>query len=241
MIVNSLENGWEIIFQRNHALLAGAIANEIQHKYRPPYWAETLSAIFEHDDGQTDWNEGSHITAAGRPLDFTMFELDLKQAQRVVKEARHKSRWITLLVSMHTTSLYSPLKNKSAELKQFLKEQTQLQKWLRHAFSLNKQEAERYYRFLRWCDECSLILCQNRLLNNQQKIEIGNLSNEKPNFIALAGDQVVQVTPWCFQAPSFKVSAEVYKIKTLIFPSSEALKKEIEATEPEIRTWEFKS
>ncbi len=240
MIVNSLENGWEIIFQRNHALLAGAIAQEIQHKYRPPYWIEMLSAILEHDDGQTDWNENSHITDAGRPLDFTLFELNLAQAERVVKEAKHKSRWITLLVSMHVTALYGNLQNKSVELERFLKDQVQLQKELRRSFSVKKETMENYYSFLRWCDECSLILCQNRLRNIEQKMEIGSLYNEKTNYIQHLGDHIVQVTPWCFESNNFKVSAEVYRLEKLKFASTKELKSNIEATQPDIRCWEFR-
>ena len=239
MIVNAQENGWEIIFQRNHALLAGAIACEIHPDFRPPHWVETLSAIIEHDDGQTDWSEHPHISDTGRPIDFTMYEFDIEQAKRVINEAKYKSQWITLLVSMHVTSLYTPVASKSAELRQLLKDQVQLQKQLLKTFSLKEEEMNTYYRFLRWCDECSLILCQNRLTNKMQKIEIGSLHGKKTNFIQRTKEDTVQVAPWCFTSGSFKVSAEVYKINQLTFASSQELKKMIEGVQPEIRYWEF--
>lgn len=239
MIVNAKENGWEIIFQRNHALLAGEIACEIHPDFRPPHWVETLSAIIEHDDGQTDWSEHPHISDTGRPLDFTMHKLDIEQAKRVINEAKHKSQWITLLVSMHVTSLYTPIPNKSAELRQLLKDQVQLQKQLIKTFSLKKEEIKKYYSFLRWCDECSLILCQNRLINKMQKIEIGSLKSKKPNFIHRTQENIIQVALWCFTPGSFKVSAEVYKINQLTFASSQELKKMIDSVQPEIRYWEF--
>ena len=239
MIVNAVKEGWKVIFQRNHALLAGAIATQIRHQFRPPNWIETLCAIVEHDDGQVKWRDKNHLTEAGGPLDFTMKEFDAEQAHNVVIDAIYKSRWVALLTSMHTTSLYGLLAEKNPAVAEFIARQKKLQFKLRKAMSVSLQEMERYYRFMRWCDECSLILCQNRLHNEDQRLEIGSLAEEPANFIYRDGE-AVHVSPWCFENDHFEVSAEFQVIKQLHFNSTEEFKCFLDPGLRETEVWRFK-
>ena len=57
MIVRKSSEGFHIIYQAAHGLLAGKIAQELKHKFRPPYWLETLVAVIEHDDQQLNFEE----------------------------------------------------------------------------------------------------------------------------------------------------------------------------------------
>lgn len=239
MIVNAVREGWKVIFQRNHALLAGAIASQVRHEFRPPNWIETLCAIMEHDDGQVKWSDKNHLTDAGRPLDFTMNEFDAEQARNVVMDAVYKSRWIALLTSMHTSSLYGPLADKNPAAAEFIARQKKLQFKLRKAMSVSLPEMERYYRFMRWCDECSLILCQDRLHNEDQRLEIGSLAEQPANFIYREGD-VVHVSPWCFENDHFEVSAEFQVVKQLQFKSTEEFKSCLDLSLREKEAWQFK-
>ena len=238
MIVNAVKEGWKIIFQRNHALLAGALALQIQAKYRPPNWAETLSAILEHDDGQVKWRDKEHITASGQPLDFSMQEFDAEQATNVVMDAIYKSRWVALLTSMHTTSLYAHLEEQNAKAAQYIEEQKKLQFKLRKALGVDAEEMETHYRFMRWCDECSLILCQSRLAEYQQRLEVGRLGHDPPNFIFRKG-RTVKVDPWCFEADTFEVFAEYQIIKQLHFNSTSEFKNCLDIALRERQTWTF--
>ncbi len=238
MIVNAVKDGWKIIFQRNHALLAGALALQIKQKYRPPYWAETLSAIFEHDDGQVKWSDKEHITAAGYPRDFSMQEFDAEQASNVVMDAVYKSRWVALLTSMHTTSLYAHLREHNIAAAKYVEEQKKLQFKLRKALGVGAEEMEMHYRFMRWCDECSLILCQNRLAGDQPRLEIGPLGGDPPNYIYRKG-HTTKVEPWCFESDAFEVSAEYQTIKQLHFKSTAEFKNCLDISLREKESWRF--
>ncbi|NJN28748.1 MAG: DUF3891 family protein [Cyclobacteriaceae bacterium] len=239
MIVNPLQNGWEIIFQRNHALLAGAIALEMKQQFRPPHWPETLSAIIDHDDGQSDWTQSEHLSKEGRPLDFTMHGLDMEQVRRVVDEANYKSQWIKMLVSTHILSVYSSMDHKPRELETFLADQKKKQKKLLRYFQLTKKELMQYYAFLRWCDECSLILCQQRLVNVSQRIEVGDLADGSSHFIYLKENNKLGVEPWCFESDQCCVSAEYHTIDQLSFSSTDELRERVLKAKTKKRYWEF--
>lgn len=73
MIVNTMQNGWEIIYQSNraHALLAAELARQWQRKDAPAKLYETIAAISHHDDLEKEWEEDI-LTEAGAPKDFTL-------------------------------------------------------------------------------------------------------------------------------------------------------------------------
>lgn len=240
MIVNGATGGWDIIFQRNHALVAGSIAYQLDHEHRTPNWLETLSAIIDHDDGQGDWNEGSFVSKEGKPLGFTDYDYDLDQARRVISEAHHRSQWITLLVSKHTSSLYETIEDRSDELERFLSDQKELQCRLCTEFDMPEDELNNIYPVLRWCDECSLILCQNKLRSVDDTIKIGSFTGHKPNFITRVSNNEVTVEPWCFRSEGFSVEAEVFRIEKKHFTSTQELRNAVEATRPERRVWNFR-
>ena len=68
MIVNYTEQGWEIITQRAHGLLAVQIAMQWRIKDRPERWVETLIAIADHDDAQTELEDDDLLTPQGGPV-----------------------------------------------------------------------------------------------------------------------------------------------------------------------------
>ncbi|UII26033.1 DUF3891 family protein [Fulvivirga maritima] len=239
MIVNRTNKGWDIIFQRNHALLAGNIAYLIAPRYHPPRWVETLCAIMEHDDGQQDWSISSRVSDKGEPLDFTAYECDLSQAKKVVAESFYKSKWIHLLVSIHTHSLYADIKNKSIELQNFLKEQEVKQKELTQELHLTKTEVDTYYAFLRWCDELSLQLCRRSSNNEVGTSPVGSLNRQEENQLIISSTGQYTIDPWVFSHKEVKLYAEVYEIEQEKFSSDQVLKKYIEATIPYRKEWKL--
>ncbi|MGV3538254.1 MAG: DUF3891 family protein, partial [Rufibacter sp.] len=100
MIVNPHENGWEIIFQQAHALLAAELGFAWKNDKRPLHFVQTLAAIAQHDDGQKELRNQYTLTPAGAPANFTQLPFSLEQAQQVMKEARFQGRWRSLLTSM---------------------------------------------------------------------------------------------------------------------------------------------
>ncbi len=241
MIVNDKSDRWEIFFQRNHALLAGSLGSEVADSFRPNRWIETLAAVITHDDAQAGFTEETHIDQAGAPLNFRNFGENLLQAERVVMEAQYRSKFVTLLVSMHAHGLRDPKKEKSPQLEEYLSRQEFLQTQLRQHLHISKNEATEAYQFLRWCDECSLILCEGRLTTEPTPIMFGNLHgvheqhvflNEKTGF--------VHMEPWCFYKDRFDISAEFYVISPKNpFSSSVALGNTLLSQMPLIKIWTF--
>ncbi|UXP33020.1 DUF3891 family protein [Reichenbachiella agarivorans] len=241
MIVRNLNQGYEIIFQRNHALLAGELARHLKEAFRPPRWIETLSAILEHDDGQTDWSEAEWITTDGHPKDYSERGFDLTQARKITQESAYKSTWIQLLVSMHTTSLCESSEYQTDNMRQFIKEQRAIQKKLRKLHSLRENEVVGYYRFLRWCDECSLILCKGELEDGEKRsLIIGDITSQSTVKIVRTDDGSMTVAPWCFQEEHFSVTAELFQLNQTSYQSTEELRAQISNTSPVTKTWIFK-
>lgn len=240
MIVNAVEEGWEIIFQRAHGLLAAKIADKLATGLRPDptYWIETLTAIAEHDDGQQTWNGKNHVTDKGAPLDFSYHDPDLEQARKVVANGAYKSQWIALLTSMHTYYLYKPSAGKDQDVKIFLEEQEDYQKRLRRHLKMNKQEAEAAYTFMRWCDEFSLVLCRNQTPPQGRKLETGALPQDMPRFIS-AQENFYTVTPWCFEEDEFELFTEACYLPKLSYKNDNELLEQILNSKVQIKSWRF--
>lgn len=239
MIVNQSEAGWDIIFQRAHALLAGKIAMQWKVSERPEPWADVLSAIVDHDDGQRDWQTRAHLTDAGAPLDFTYQKLDFAQAKRTVNNARYRSRWIALLTSMHTSALYEPLRGTDQELNQFLDEQQDYQQKLRRNVGIRKEQAEKMYRMVFFCDACSLVLCKNEVPGNGNRLELAPNPDRQTAYIFQRDNQQLSIDPWPFEADAFAVDVDVFRLRQLSFKEDQELYEALDQAEVVSQRWTF--
>jgi len=241
MIVRDKSDRWEILFQRNHALVAGALGIEIAPQFRPGQWIETIAAVLSHDDAQAGFTEESHIDKKGAPMNFRDFGENMLQAEQVVREAQYRSKFVTLMVSMHAYGLREPKKEKSPQMEEYLSRQEFLQTHLRAHLNLSVEESQAAFQFLLWCDECSLILCEGRLKSEPTHIQFGNLPGVKKQHIH-QDDQTgfVQMKPWCFLRDSFEVKAEYYTIHPKQpFASSAALGENLLSQMPSTSSWIF--
>lgn len=57
MIVNAVAEGWEIITQRAHALLAAELVAPWKTEEHPPCWVAILAALVQHDDEENYWGD----------------------------------------------------------------------------------------------------------------------------------------------------------------------------------------
>lgn len=101
MIVNYKEDGWEMITQRAHALLAAKICAEWRVKDRPSRWTELLIAVAEHDDVFNELERGPLVRENGGPVDFKMTDFDLEASRELMNMALTKSSFMALLISKH--------------------------------------------------------------------------------------------------------------------------------------------
>src|ERR1700761_2736053 len=138
MIVNYRANGWEIITQRTHALLALQLALHWKNSGRSCRWAELLVAIADHDDAQTELQRGDLLTEQGGPMDFRMKEFRLEHGQRTMEFAISKSRYIALLCSMHLDFIAGEPGKQPAPVRRFLTTQKALRSTWRRQLKMDE-------------------------------------------------------------------------------------------------------
>ncbi|MBL4675037.1 MAG: DUF3891 family protein, partial [Mucilaginibacter sp.] len=161
MIVNYQKNGWEVITQRAHGLLAAQLAANWRTKDRPARWIEFLVAVADHDDAQTELQRDDLLTPQGGPLDYKMRAFDLDHARRTLEFAGSKSRYIALLCSLHLHFIAGERSGQNEAVRHYLDVQKKQRTiWRRH-LQMSEEVSERDYRLLEWCDALSLLICQH--------------------------------------------------------------------------------
>lgn len=237
MIVNETAYGWDIFFQRAHSLLAGKIAFALQKDlfaFKDKYF-ETINAIAEHDNGQSEWKVHAHLNQKGEPIDFKDKGVDLKQAYKTVNDSKYKSLWQALLTSMHTHSLYVPYQNECPDIEKFIQEQEEFQERLFNTLGVEKALVQQEYDLFRFCDELSLALCKNSL--NEESTKIGIIQGV--TYHASIVKDFISIQPWCFENNYLKIVTETYPVQKKKFKTDKALWKEIENTTPEFLEYNF--
>ena len=244
MIVRKSSEGLHVVYQAAHGLLAGKIADELDYKFRPSLWLETLVAVIEHDDQQLDFTEKKYLSAHGMPMDFTDNSATTKQVlircERVVRQARSKSLWSAMLVSYHLDFLYGNLRDKHASAKKFLESQDGFRKECRKHFDLTIAKAESIYQILRFCDRCSLILCKDEIPLQGRKLEINNSLGEKTYMIFYNEDNTINITPWCFQKDEFKISLDEILVEKTQFKNQPEFRDYLYGKTPVMKEFHFK-
>ncbi|MCJ8208751.1 DUF3891 family protein [Mucilaginibacter sp. RS28] len=216
MIVNYTEQGWQVITQRAHGLLAAQFAMQWEVAKCPSRWTETIVMIAGHDDAQTELREEDLLTPAGGPVDYAMKVYEADRAQRMLDFAFSRGRYSALLASMHMTFLYRK-EHEKPEVQQFLKEQKKLQdKWC-HQLNINRKEADSIYGLLEWCDALSLLLCKGDIQPEQRLTEISKGDDDRQYTVCESKDGHLCVSPWPFEADKFEVYLETRCIRQLQF------------------------
>ncbi|PST83944.1 DUF3891 domain-containing protein [Pedobacter yulinensis] len=237
MIVNYTEQGWEIITQRAHGLLAAALAAQWKKKYRGPRWLELLTAIAEHDDSRIELLQPDILTAAGAPLDFKMKGFDLRHCEETVLMARSKSTYIALLCSMHLGFVCPP--DAPAQVQAFLKDQVSQREAWRRQLGITATQIRKDYSLLEWCDALSLLLCQHENQPEGRKVEISKGPDGKVHQLSQRGNELT-VTPWPFEHTSFEVSYEYRVLNRLVFDQPAQFREIMLKTVPQTRIWTLK-
>ena len=208
MIVSYKEEGWQIITQRSHGILAAQLAMHWRTKDRPERWTETVLAIAEHDDAEAELDGENLLTPTGGPLNFDMKTFELEHCQKLSMLTRLKSKLIALLTSVHTVFLYGEEETTNAEAKAFLTEQKALQEQWRKELGMERPEVMRLYDLLEWCDACSLLICQGQQQPEKRKLEISTGPDKKMYHLTQVDEKTLTVEPWPFEAKTFTVSFE---------------------------------
>ena len=239
MIVNYTAEGWEIVTQRSHGLLAMQLGMEWKQTERPERWAETLLAIAEHDDAEVELDGEHLLTPQGGPLNFKMKKFELDHCQKLHDLSITKSRYIALLTSLHMDFLYRISAKEDPIAKSFFKEQHQLQAKWRKELNISKEQIKKVYSLLEWCDAFSLIICQELIQSEQRSIEISQGPDEIKYQLYSLGENMLTVSPWPFQSKSFTVQYESRLINKVNFNSSEVFRQDFREAKVIENSWKL--
>lgn len=238
MIVNYTAEGWEVITQRAHGMLAAQVGFYWKKEERPERWIETLLAIAEHDDAEVELEREELLTETGGPLDFSMKKFDLAHCNKVSLLTRTKSRYIALLTSMHMQFLYSKEASQNPQAAHFLEEQEKLRAaWMRE-LGIQAGEAKKIYALLEWCDAFSLIICQRKLQPEKRALEISTGPDNTLYNLYQLSEKSISVDPWPFEDDRFIVRYESRLISQLQFRNAQQFRKAFLDTTPQQHSWE---
>ena len=167
--------GWEVIFQRAHALMAYEILGYWREDLRPPCWSGLLAACAQHDNGWAEWEPRGRLSPAGAPMDFRQVELEpiLEQAERAVALGWHQDAVVGWLISRHMDHLYQPRRQELPELARWLDRQREARAARARALPYSTQTLEGAYRLLLWADTLSLTLCEEQMPFDERSLELG--------------------------------------------------------------------
>jgi Protein of unknown function (DUF3891) len=237
MIVNLQTDGWEIIYHRAHALLAAQIAGHWDFSKKTYRLYETIAAIAHHDHLEKEW-EGNQLTEAGAPLDFTLDEESpVEKLQKHADEALYQGRWVAMLISMHLCFLNQAKGEEDPEIAGFLKEQRQRQAQWQAELEITKEDAEKAYTYMRWCDRLSLILSQRQIPVGGRKLEITSGPDDERYSIHELDSGDLCVTPWPFSCDKFTVMVDASYLSQLQFDSNDELTEALLEAPRKTLTW----
>jgi len=224
MIVASHQKGWKIINQRSHGLLAAMLAYQYDIDLPIDIFVPTLIAIAEHDDGVRETLENKNLTEVGAPRHFLVSDgnnkIDLKQYLNVMEISTSKCQLSALLTSMHINFIFrEKSEGEDKKLDIFLKEQEKNRKVILKHLNIDKQYADRLYRFVEWCDAFSLLICMDKIQPEGRKMEISKSPDGDMNQTYYKADKVITVEPWVFKNDNFKVFYEYRIVEQLQFKS----------------------
>ncbi|WP_316761612.1 DUF3891 family protein [Pedobacter aquatilis] len=225
MIVNYTKEGWEIITQRCHGLLAGQICAEWKISERPERWIETLISTTEHDDVFNEFNISPLLTSTGGPIDFAMTKFDQNACSRMIDMALTKSRFIALLFARHIAFTHG----EEPMAKKYLARLKKLEKqWLKDA-QISVGDVDYAYSLLEFCDAFSLLICQHLIPPEKRNLEIGQGPHGRSYEFFQHQDGRLIVSPWPFEVSRFEIAYERITLASLTYKSEDDFRKAIRA------------
>jgi uncharacterized protein DUF3891 len=234
VICNRTSHGWEIIYQRAHALLAAKLLIPLKD-HGVSRWFETLNAVAQHDHGWQEWESLSTLNSRGEPRNFldTPAQESVKQGRRAVQRALHQSIWCALLVARHVSCLYRDSEEEC--LQQLVAELEECRSQWRKHLQIDLEEEKATYQFLNWADTLSLMLClepNDRLGSVQPHL--------RGTAYELEGSGPERtLSPWPYSVDTLTVSTEAYHLKQKTFRSETELSRALREASPESKSWQL--
>lgn len=240
MIVNAMPEGWEVIHQRSHALLAAQLIAPWRAANRPACWIELMAALVQHDDEENYWEGTDYLSDIGTPLNFDRvgIERSMTKERIVIANALRQGIWVALLISRHNSYIYEEQRGKDPLVTTFLDEQVANQRaWIK-ALGIRRADLERAYRVMGWGDRLSLILCQRQLPDKERALEImPGEDDTPPHAVVQRADGTLALSPYPYADETVTVYIERRVVKQVKFTSTAQFRKVVEAADVERIEW----
>ena len=244
MIVNYTAEGWMLIEQADHGRLAAAIAEQLADFPSLPYPDQTLVAIAQHDDHKVRMNAGSHVyvTSLGTPKDFAFVPMHDPvreiEVSRRLGASYQQHPWMGLLASRHAEHLYRGQPTTRSLQNILDSESANRHVWLGKLGRL-EEELERAYDVMRFCDRCSLILCQDRVPAMDRRLEITTLIEGTRYELCERADNTLSVAPWPFRETTFELAVTTTCLKQVTFQDDKELAEAMNRATRTTRSFKF--
>lgn len=242
MIVNSLKDGWEIIYQRAHANLAAMLLAAYAKDEAVIRQTELTIAVAQHDDQEMFWEQSVHLTDLGAPMDFTQGTMTttVEQVPRVIANAHRQGLFIALMISMHNSTLYEGQRGSDPALDALLDQQRENQQKWRKELKITAKQAKDAYAVLLWADSLSLILCRRHLPIQSRKLEIAPTHTGEMVRVWQREDETIGLEPWVFEEDEMRFSLEMRRLEQLHFTSEADFITALDNAHIEIQEWVFR-
>lgn len=242
MIVNAVREGWEVITQRAHALLAAELIAPWKPQERPGCWVSIIAALVQHDDEENYWEQTDHLSELGAPLNFDRIgvERSMRKERLVISSGLHQDIWVALLLSRHNTYIYGDMGVQDKAIADFLDEQGENQKrWLK-MIGIRRAELETAYSFMNYGDRLSLILCQRQLPDKQRRLEILVTPEGTRHEVYQRVDGSIGLEPYPYDVDSLTVRVNRRVLRQPLFEDTYTFRKAVESAVVENCQWEIR-
>ena len=104
---------------------------------------------------------------------------------------------------------------------------------------ITKADVDQAYAFMQWCDRFSLILCQQELPDDERALEISKSHDGQRYDVIQYSNNLLTVTPWCFEADRFTVNVEASTLTQVKFEDNLSLTNALKQAPRTILEWTF--
>lgn len=237
MICKRHAEGWEIIYQRNHALLAADMLADWAEARRPQPWFQLLNACSQHDHGWMENEKDPLVDEQGHPVDFLHMtvESSIAMSRRNLRNAEAQSRWCAILVARHLEYL-STFKD-DAESSAFGTEVQRLRRDWMAEVGAKEAHVEEMYELLCWADSLSLLVCCEASDFTRSLA----LRAQGQEFSAReVGGGVWTVSPWPYRSDRLHLEYEVRLLSQPRFADAQAFRETLSRTPVTLRALELR-
>lgn len=237
MIVRHHELGFSIVLQRHHARIAAILLHKLSWLIEDSHRADLLTITATHDNDYNEFRSQDLLAASGAPRDFTMAPFSKEKCDKLLEESLATGLFQAALSAEHMIFVHG---QQSAEAEKYCANlRAEQKKWMSQ-LNLRREDLERYYTMLEWCDALSLILCQELVPPEARQLEISAGPDGTNYFIKSLEEGVYHIAPWPFTTSAFSFDMESRLLPKLSYRSDKELQTDLRLASVKLEKYTFK-